>query len=293
MNIIITTFKNPFCFYCLAEEDAKDIEFVEESVETSKLMSSKIDVVDVTHGQYVAVMWKNKWARGLVTMEKQFLIWLIDYGMYLKPNEKTVYTDLPPTYKKLPTKLFEASIHGVAPIDRVIGDLYLEIDRKIVNIIDELALWPIFLERNATSYMKNLSAQYTTRRKHRSCLLKPAIAGYNLPTMSPETTVEEYDAICAVAPEFVYETECDNSSAAGSTVIEYTNNKAKEDPLKLTAAEMEKYSNMYVTIHHRKYNVLNVLINKIRDLNMCEKYKNHDHKSVGRGYYRNRQIEDN
>lgn len=53
-------------------------------------------------------------------MEKKFLIWLIDYGFYLRPDDKTVYVNLATPYKKYPTKVFEASIHGVAPVDKVI-----------------------------------------------------------------------------------------------------------------------------------------------------------------------------
>lgn len=52
-------------------------------------------------------------------MESQFLIWLIDYGIYLRPDDKTVYVNLPATHKSHPTKIFEASIHGVAPVDKV------------------------------------------------------------------------------------------------------------------------------------------------------------------------------
>lgn len=64
-------------------------------------------------------MWKNKWTRGIVIMETQFLIWLIDYGIFLRPNNETVYIDLPPDYRKCPSKVFEASLHGVTPVDKV------------------------------------------------------------------------------------------------------------------------------------------------------------------------------
>ncbi|RVE53295.1 hypothetical protein evm_002128 [Chilo suppressalis] len=321
-----------------AEQDGKDIDFIENCVEPSNVISSgRIEVSDVSHGQYVAVMWKNKWARGLVTLESQFLIWLIDYGFYLRPNEQTVYIDLPSTYKKCPTKIFEASIHGVAPVDReitddckiknkittkwttgaiekaqmliaraskiyfipvalmstkandiVIGDLYLTLEHgNIVNIADELLLWPVFMERDKTAYIENLFIHYTSRRKHHACLLKPAIADSDLPTMSLNTTLEEYDAICAAAPQFELERECSDVSVDGSTVVEYGTKKTKHrDIYKLTAAEIEMYSNTYVTIGERKYNVLHVLTNKIRDLNICEQYKDHDRKSVGRASYR-------
>lgn len=64
-------------------------------------------------------MWKDKWVRGVISMEDQFLIWLVDYGLYLRPTEKTVYTKLPLEYKRYPSKVFEASIHGVVPITQV------------------------------------------------------------------------------------------------------------------------------------------------------------------------------
>lgn len=69
----------------------------------------------------------------------------------------------------------------------------------------------------------------------------------------------------------------------GSTVLA-ADGKYKKDKsaYRLTPAEIEKYSNMYVKIVNREFNVLNVLRNKIRDLDMCERYKNHDLKSVGR-----------
>ncbi|CAG9784573.1 unnamed protein product [Diatraea saccharalis] len=337
MNIVITTFKDPFSFFCLSEQNGKDIDFIENCVEPSNFpYSSKIEVADVCHGQYVAVMWKNKWVRGLVTMESQFLIWLIDYGCYLRPNDKTVYTELPSEFKKFPTKVFEASIHGVAPVDRqmtddceikneiattwtagaiekaqtlianaskiyfvpialmstkandiVIGDLYLVLGHeRVVNIVDELQLWPVFLEKNKSAYIENLLNNYTSRRKHRACLLKPALPNSEIPTMTFDTTLEEYDAICAAAPQFETAQECSDVSEEGSTVVDYVQNKTEKDVCKLTAAEIEKYSHTYVSFAGQKYNVLNVLCNKIRDLKICEKYKDHDLKSVGRASYR-------
>ncbi|KAL0849003.1 hypothetical protein ABMA28_013380 [Loxostege sticticalis] len=329
MNVTVTTFTNPWSFFCIAEEDGKNIDLI--PVEPQNVMSSRIELSDVSHGQYVAVMWNNKWARGLVTMESQFRIWLIDYGIYLRPNEKTVYVNLPPTHKKYPTKVFEASIHGVAPMDKtlteeceiqnivtntwnhgciekaqsliasanhvffvpvalmstkhndvVLGDLYLDIKSKgIVNIIDELEMWPVFAQKNKAIYIENLSTHYTSRRKHRACLLKPAFAEDGLPTMTLETTYEEYSAICDNAPQLEIIEECDSASGDGSTVLEYGG--TKDNTLyTLSPSEIERYANMYVTVCGREYNVLNVLTNKMRDLNMCEQYKDHDLKSVGR-----------
>lgn len=52
-------------------------------------------------------------------METQFLIWLVDLGFYLRPDDKTIFIPLPAQHKTHPTKIFEASIHGVTPIDKV------------------------------------------------------------------------------------------------------------------------------------------------------------------------------
>lgn len=93
------------------------------------------------------------------------------------------------------------------------------------------------------------------------------------------TTLPEYSAICASAPQFVPET----GSQDGSTVIDYTGKDKKEQrAYKLTHEEIEMYSGMYATFNGREYNVLNVLLNKARDINMCERYKDHDRKSAGR-----------
>lgn len=64
-------------------------------------------------------MWNNKWTRGVVSMESQFLIWLIDHGFFLRPGGKTVHLNLPSEHKKYPTKIFEATLHGVCPVDKV------------------------------------------------------------------------------------------------------------------------------------------------------------------------------
>ncbi|CAG5056626.1 unnamed protein product [Parnassius apollo] len=300
----------------------------------NKLVRSKFDVSDFDHGQYVAVMWKNKWTRGVVSMESQFLIWLIDYGIFLRPTIDTVYVNLPLEYRKYPSKVFEASVHGVTPVDKiltqdcqiknnvttvwnegvtekaeeliklanrthfvpiallsskhndvVLGDLYLEMpDNHIVNLIDELETWPVFLEKNKEDYIKNLTSFYVSRRKHRACILKPDIAHSKLPVMSLETSLDEYSAICAMSQQQSTKPQCDSGSEDGSTVLDVKCNfKKEEKAFKLTHDEIKKYANMYVCVRGREYNVLNVLINKIRDLNMCERYKDHDLKSVGCG----------
>ncbi|XP_059059270.1 uncharacterized protein LOC131852601 isoform X2 [Achroia grisella] len=279
-------------------------------------------------------MWKNRWVRGIISLELHFLIWLIDYGIYLRPDDKTVYINLPTEYKKLPTKLFEASIHGVVPVDKalnedcqivntatsswnagavkkaqslienaeniyfvpiallstqhneiVLGDLYIETKNKqLFNIIDELEVWPVFLDKNKEVYFENISKYYIRRRQHRACLLKPDIP--DLPTITSTSTFLEYNAICANAEPFEISIECDSPEEDGSTIVEY--DKHEREKYNLTPAEIEKYSNMYITLCGREYNVLNILSNKIKDLIMCERYKDHDRMSVGRGVGRRR-----
>lgn len=64
-------------------------------------------------------MWKNKWTRGIISMENRFLIWLIDHGTFLRPDKDTIYVDLPQRYKTYQSIIFEASVHGVVPVDKV------------------------------------------------------------------------------------------------------------------------------------------------------------------------------
>ncbi|XP_063838906.1 uncharacterized protein LOC135087969 [Ostrinia nubilalis] len=330
MNVTVTTFINPWSFFCIKEEDKKSNDLFENPVETQHVNGSLTGLSDVKNEEYIAVMWKDKWVRGVVKVDTQFLIWLIDYGIYIWPNEKTVHVKLPPEHMNYPTKVFEASIHGVTPMDKdltydceikncvtnewtagsiekarslitsadhvyflpiallttkdndvVLGDLYLDLKGKgIVNIIDELELWPVFLQKNKAVYIENLSINYTSHRKHLGCKLKPAFADSDLPTMSLNTTYEEYSDICAGAPQLETVEECHSSSGEGSTVLEY--GIAREPMYTLSPSDMEKYSHMYITVCGREYNVLNVLTNKMRDLNMCEQYKDHDLKRVGR-----------
>lgn len=339
MNIQITTFTNPFSFFCVNEDYRKynndltlesDSDLCKNSINTSK-------IANLCHGQNVAVMWNKKWARGVVTMENQVLIWLLDYGIFLRPNDKTIYVDLPKEYRKLPTKVFEASIHGVVPVDKVltedcqiknyatttwtkgciercqemiknatrilfqpiallstshnhvvIGDLFLEIEEKgIVNIIDELQCWPVFLERNNEAYITNLMKLYTSQRKHRLCSLKPEIPNFDLAEITLQTTLEEYNEILEKCSKFENFLENDSLSGDSSTVESVAPSKDKS-AYKISPEELEKYANKYVIINGSKYNVLSILMNKARDLSICERYKDHDLKSIGRGYsYRN------
>lgn len=54
----------------------------------------------------------------MISMETQFLIWLVDFGFYLRPDDIPVFISLPAEHKIHPTKIFEASIHGVTPVDK-------------------------------------------------------------------------------------------------------------------------------------------------------------------------------
>ncbi|XP_039764670.1 uncharacterized protein LOC120637098 [Pararge aegeria] len=333
MNITVTTFTNPFSFFCITDYSKEHPDLYKSDDEVGQISR----ITEFNHGQYVAVMWKNKWVRGIVTMESQILIWLLDYGIFLRPNETIFCIDLPFDFKKLPTKVFEASIQGVLPTDKVLrwsmettnevqfkndltsiwtpgaierantlleqsektyfnpiavlstpqndvvlGDLFLKLPSKgIVNIKDELKKWPVFLEQNMKAYVQNLPKFYTSRRRHHSCLLKPNNQSFNIPTITFKTTIQEYTALIEnmrtidtifSEPEFV--DDC-------STVV----GKEKRDKcdFKIMPADIEKYATRFITLNGKQYNVLTILINKSRDLKMCEKYKDHDLKSIGRG----------
>ncbi|KAI8427614.1 hypothetical protein MSG28_002101 [Choristoneura fumiferana] len=285
---------------------------------------------------YIAVWHGNKWTRAVVSMESRVLFWLIDCGYFLRPEESTIYVPLSSEFKKLPSKVFEASIHGVVPIDKflnetceienqvcmtwndgaihkgqnlittskaiyfvpiaimstkgndvVLGDLYLEIPGEgTVNFIDLMELWPVFLQRNPEAYVKNLSEFYVSRRKHHACLLKPQmVPNTELPAMTLTTTLLKYRTIAESAPKL--NVELDSESEDGSTVVNKETQK-----FRLTPSEIEEYSGMYFKEHGKEINVLNMLINKTRDLIMCERYK--DRKSVGRAFSRHRaRLQDN
>ncbi|XP_011553948.3 uncharacterized protein LOC105385288 [Plutella xylostella] len=330
MNITITTFTNPFSFFCTseAETSVQNVELFDGAEAEHYKPHGFNEASKVFHGQYVAVIWKGKWVRGIVSMESQFLIWLVDYGIFLRADDKTVCIDLRPEQKTIPTKIFEASVHGVMPIEKeitdqcellntistkwnpganlraqelinsakhtyfvpigilsmkindvVLGDLYLEIPEiGVVNLIDELNVWPVFLEKNKEAYIKNLPQCYTGRRRHRACTLKPNIP--DLPSISPAITFDEYNAICEQTPKFeVVQEQLDNDG--GSTVL-------AQKPKALTAEEVEQYAHMNFELNGREYNMLNTLRNKLLDMNDCARYCDHDLKSMGRGYSRHR-----
>lgn len=49
MNVTVTTFTNPWSFFCIAEEDGKNFDLI--PVEPQNVMSSRIELSDVSHGQ--------------------------------------------------------------------------------------------------------------------------------------------------------------------------------------------------------------------------------------------------
>lgn len=51
MNVIITTFTNPFSFFCLAAEEGKNVDFLERPVVTGNVCNNRMELSDVTHGQ--------------------------------------------------------------------------------------------------------------------------------------------------------------------------------------------------------------------------------------------------
>lgn len=109
----------------------------------------------------------------------------------------------------------------------------------------------------------------------------------NLPTVNPELTLSDYTAICAKAIE-QNPLESPHSDEEGSTCTYIDRVSPPSVPFKPTAEEIEKYSNIYITISGVEYNVLNVVLNKTRDLRMCELYA--DQKYIGRATSRSSNL---
>lgn len=128
---------------------------------------------------------------------------------------------------------------------------------------------------------------YTSRRKHRLCSLKPEIPNFDLAEITLQTTLKEYNEILEKCPKL--ENILENESLSGDSSTEESVGPSKDkSAYKISPEELEKYANKYVIIKGCKYNVLSILMNKARDLSICERYKDHDLKSIGRGYsYRN------
>lgn len=51
MNIKITTFSNPFSFFCKLEDDTKETSLMENKVDYAYQTHHKKEVTDVKHGQ--------------------------------------------------------------------------------------------------------------------------------------------------------------------------------------------------------------------------------------------------
>ncbi|XP_063529792.1 uncharacterized protein LOC134741004 [Cydia strobilella] len=117
MEVQVTHLQNPFSFFLKKKGNENDRPLKDEDRCHLQNTYLKKQWSDVNHGKYVAVWHNSKWIRGIVHMETQVLIWLVDYGYYVRPDESMVYVDLALEFKKLPTKVFEASIHGVVPKD--------------------------------------------------------------------------------------------------------------------------------------------------------------------------------
>lgn len=130
-------------------------------------------------------------------------------------------------------------------------------------------------------YFSDLEKFYSNRKLHRACSLKPELPLKSLPTITTQITLAEYRAICDKVEQLSLEEDSDIDSVGGSSVT-YIENTNLDGPkhLKLTEHEIEQYSNQYIVVNGREYNLLTVLINKARDLYLCELYK--DAKSVGR-----------
>lgn len=133
----------------------------------------------------------------------------------------------------------------------------------------------------------DLPIYYNSRRKHRHCVLKPELTDFEISAISLGISLEEYNDICVKAPVFEDHLDSSSTSIDSSTSSEDGSNKKQNYHLrKWTAEKIDEYAHMFVTIHGKKYNVLHLLLNKLVDLQMCKKYRDHDLKSVGRAYHR-------
>lgn len=118
-------------------------------------------------------------------------------------------------------------------------------------------------------------------------MLKPKFDDFEIPAVSLGISLEEYSAICENAPVLEDGLNSSSSSIDSSTSSESASNKKQKCHLrKWTADEIDEYAHMFVTIHGKEYNVLHLLLNKLADLHMCRKYRDHDLKSVGRANHR-------
>ncbi|XP_041968754.1 uncharacterized protein LOC121725734 [Aricia agestis] len=342
MNVKVTTFTNPFSFFCVSDNNYSVNETYEPAEDAEEARTKGVQknfMSDVNHGQYVLVMWKNKWSRGIVNMQTQFLIWLVDFGIFVRPNDKTVLIDLPSEYKKYPSKVFEASVHGVVPMDKilcvedcnvtskrrthwtqgsveraqsllnnaiktvfhpiailttkhneiVLGDLIIYHAKGKINLIEELDQWPGFLDQDSEAYITGLSSFYTSRRHHRACLLKPSFPDLDIPYITLETASIEYFTIIKALKSKLQETR--RSDTSEETDISISTAMCDDVyALCITPGDIEKYSKRYILINDRNYNVLHILKNKARDLRMCEQYKDHDRKSIGRACFYNKKL---
>lgn len=139
--------------------------------------------------------------------------------------------------------------------------------------------------------ISDLPIYYNSHRKHRACVLKPEFDDFEIPAISLEMSLEEYNDICENAPVFEDQLNSSSTSIDSSTGSEGgSNQKQRYHSHKWTAAEIDEYAHTFVTIHGKKYNVLHVLLNKLADLRMCKQYRDHDLKSVGRANHRLSQI---
>lgn len=135
--------------------------------------------------------------------------------------------------------------------------------------------------------ISDLPIYYNRHCKHRACVLKPEFNKFKIPAISLGISLPEYNDICENTP--VFEDQLNNSltSIDSSTSLEGGSNKKQKYHLhKWTADKIEECAYTSVTMYGKKYSVLHLLLNKLADLNMCKKYRDHDLKSVGRANHR-------
>lgn len=123
---------------------------------------------------------------------------------------------------------------------------------------------------------------YVTHRKHYLCSSKPEIPNSNIPNINSDINLEEYLSIVTLSAEIVSDYE-EKSISEESTDIEDTQENNINE-FQITPTDVEKYSKSYMNFNGQEQNMLTLLINKARDLNICQRYQDGDLKSLGRGY---------
>lgn len=127
----------------------------------------------------------------------------------------------------------------------------------------------------------DLQTFYNTHRRHRACLLKPEFPSTTLANITLSITYQEYKSISdnMATQESEGSSDSDQDEVDGTAIVPLSMSIC-DGVYKLSTTEIEKYANMFIVVAGEKRNALQLLLNKIKDLKMCENDKNLN--SVGR-----------